>query len=114
MTDKQSDLLRLGVAELRAAYASKRLSPVDVVTAVLDAIEGDTRSINAFCLRDREGALQAARESERRHHSGSAIGPLDGVPVSIKDLANVRGWPTRRGSRATAGEPVAASDSPVA
>ena len=41
----------------------------------------------------------AAEASERRWHDGTPVGPLDGVPTSIKDLILTAGWPTRRGSR---------------
>ena len=42
--------------------------------------------------------MQSARDSEARWQRGAPIGPLDGVPTSIKDLILTRGWPTRRGS----------------
>ena len=48
---------------------------------------------------DRDGALAAARESEERWLRGEAVGRLDGVPVTIKDLILMRGFPTLRGSR---------------
>ena len=43
--------------------------------------------------------MDAARRSERRWLDGTSLGPLDGVPVSIKDLLLTRGWPTLRGSK---------------
>ena len=57
--------------------------------------------INAFCLVDRDGALAAARASERRWHDGKPLSPIDGVPATIKDLMLMRGHPTRRGSHLT-------------
>ena len=44
-------------------------------------------------------AMASAAASEARWRRGEPIGPLDGVPTSIKDLILTRGWPTRRGSR---------------
>ena len=61
-------------------------------------IEKVNPEINAFCLVDADAALASARGSEARWQRGEPIGPLDGVPTSIKDLILTRGWPTRRGS----------------
>ena len=105
--------LALGIAELGQAFRSGTLSPVEVVEALFDEIARDSRDINAFCHLDCNAAIAAARASGERHRAGSALGPLDGIPVSIKDLVNVAGWPTRRGSLACAGEPDAAADSPA-
>jgi aspartyl-tRNA(Asn)/glutamyl-tRNA(Gln) amidotransferase subunit A len=69
------------------------------VAAVLDRIERVDPLINAFCLVAVDEALAAARASERRWHDRTPVGPLDGVPASIKDLILTAGWPTRRGSR---------------
>jgi aspartyl-tRNA(Asn)/glutamyl-tRNA(Gln) amidotransferase subunit A len=57
-------------------------------------------------------ALQAARESTARWAAGAPQGPLDGVPVTIKDLIDIAGLPTRRGSNLTDPAPVA-TDAPV-
>jgi aspartyl-tRNA(Asn)/glutamyl-tRNA(Gln) amidotransferase subunit A len=55
-------------------------------------------TLNAFCIIDRDGALAAAQSSEERWSRGVSQGALDGVPVTIKDLVLMRGFPTRRGS----------------
>jgi aspartyl-tRNA(Asn)/glutamyl-tRNA(Gln) amidotransferase subunit A len=88
----------LTASELLAAYRQRRLSPVEALQALLPGIEAD--EFNAFTLLDAEGALAQARASEARWAAGAPIGALDGVPVAIKDAYPVRGWPTRRGSRA--------------
>jgi Asp-tRNA(Asn)/Glu-tRNA(Gln) amidotransferase A subunit family amidase len=111
MTDR--DILSLGVGALTDAYAKQALSPVETMTALLSAIADDPDGINAFVLIDREAALEAARAAEARWRAGTALGPLDGVPVSVKDLSNVRGWPTQRGSLACAEEPPASADAPA-
>ena len=61
---------------------------------MLERIEKVNPAINAFCLVDADAALASARESEARWQRGEPIGPLDGVPTSIKDLILTRGWPT--------------------
>jgi aspartyl-tRNA(Asn)/glutamyl-tRNA(Gln) amidotransferase subunit A len=80
-------------------YRKRALSPVEVTRLILDRLEALEPKINAFCVVDRDGALAAARESERRWGRGEPAGRLDGVPVTIKDLVLMRGFPTLRGSR---------------
>ena len=94
------------------AYRTGSLSPVAVLEALLSAIQSDTADINAFCWLDTDRALRQASESEARYRAGRPLGPLDGVPVSVKDLVAVQGWPTRRGSNTSADDPVAAIDAP--
>jgi aspartyl-tRNA(Asn)/glutamyl-tRNA(Gln) amidotransferase subunit A len=94
-----SDHATLPAADLLRLYRSKQLSPVEVVEAALARIERFDGDVNAFCLVDGEGALQAARESEARWQAGKPAGLLDGVPATIKDLVLTKGWPTRRGSK---------------
>lgn len=101
------------LATLTRAYATGTCGPEAVLLDLLDQIESDAGGVNAFCLLDRAGAMRAARASQQRYRAGQPLGPLDGVPVSIKDLVNVAGWPTRRGSRASAQEPPAIEDAPV-
>jgi aspartyl-tRNA(Asn)/glutamyl-tRNA(Gln) amidotransferase subunit A len=69
--------------------------------------------VGAFASLDPDAARAAARESERRWLRGEPMGPLDGVPATVKDLILVRGWRPRRGSRTTAGDPPAAEDAPA-
>ena len=84
--------------QLLALYRAKAASPVEATQEVLARIARLNPRLNAFCLVDPEAALQSARDSEARWQRGAPIGPLDGVPTSIKDLILTRGWPTRRGS----------------
>ena len=93
------DLADLSATELLSAYNAKTVSPVQATTAALDRIRRLDGEVNAFCLVDEDAALIQARESEARWFADAPIGPLDGVPTSIKDLLLTRGWPTLRGSR---------------
>jgi aspartyl-tRNA(Asn)/glutamyl-tRNA(Gln) amidotransferase subunit A len=93
------DLLYLSAVELAEAYRSARLSPVEVARAVAARIDATHGPLNAFCHRDHPRALKDAEASEARWREGRPLGPLDGVPVSIKDVALTKGWPTLRGSR---------------
>ena len=98
------DIATTALAECSAStllqlYRSGVASPLDATREILARIERLNPQLNAFCLVDAEAALQSARQSEARWQRGAPMGPLDGVPVSIKDLILTRGWPTRRGSR---------------
>lgn len=95
----RSGIAWLSATELLAAFSSQRLSPVEVTEAVLARIERLDPVLNAYVLVDREGALAAAAAAEARWVTGRPLGPLDGVPLSIKDIVLTRGLPTRRGSR---------------
>lgn len=94
-----SNLADLSATELIELYRAKRASPVDATRACLARIDALNPKLDAFCLVDAEGALQAARASETRWAAAAPLGLLDGVPVSIKDLLLTKGWPTLRGSR---------------
>src|SRR5258708_27625151 len=50
--------------------------------------------------------MTAARASENRWRKGKPLSPIDGVPVSIKELVRVRGWPPSMGSKLTDKAPV--------
>ena len=65
---------------------------------MLERIDKLNPVLNAFCFLAADEALDAARASEFRWHRGKPMGPLDGVPTSIKDLVLTKGWPTLRGS----------------
>jgi len=93
--------------ELAAAIRAKRVSPVEVMEAVLGRLETVNPKLNAFVVVDAEGALAAAREAEAAVVRGEDLGPLHGLPVSVKDLVPVAGMPTRYGSRTSPAEPTA-------
>ena len=90
-------LTRAGVDVLSEGFAEGTLSPVEVTEAVLARTE-ELADLRAFVLVDAARALEQARASEQRWHDGTARGPLDGVPATIKDLSLVTGWPTRKGA----------------
>lgn len=95
----QSDLAECTASELLELYRSRRASPVEAALAVLARIERLNPRLKAFSFVAAEQALASARASEARWLRGAPDGPLDGVPVSIKDLILTRGMPTLRGSR---------------
>jgi aspartyl-tRNA(Asn)/glutamyl-tRNA(Gln) amidotransferase subunit A len=101
----------LTCADLAVAYRRGRLSPVDVARDCFARIERHA-AINAFVVVDSDAALKAAAESQDRWRRGTPLGPIDGVPASIKDNIWAKGLPTRRGSRTSDAAP-AQADSPA-
>ncbi len=99
--------------ELLRNYRSGELSPVEVTQAVLDHIDRWEPHLHATYLLRPEAALAQARGSEARWFNGTPCGPLDGVPVTIKDNLATRGDPTPLGTAAVPLTP-ALEDSPPA
>src|SRR5439155_9400024 len=107
-----SDIAFAPAEALAELYRKKALSPVEAAEILFARIEALQPKLNAFCIVDRDGAMAAARASEARWRKAAPQGPLDGVPVTIKDLVLMRGFPTRRGSHLV--EPVPdAEDAPA-
>ncbi len=106
-------LLRLSAVELAQLYRQRDLSPVEVIRAVLARSVQRQADLNAFAFLDAEGALAAARVAEQRFQKGEPLGALDGIPISVKDLLDVRGVVTRYGSLSTVTSKPAESDAPA-
>ncbi|MBE9552410.1 MAG: amidase, partial [Proteobacteria bacterium] len=100
------------VNELGELYRRKELSPRSTVKVALDRIDAFNETVNAFRFVDREGAEKAAAESEARWMKGEPLGPLDGVPASVKDILWVKGWTTTYGSLVLADKTPATEDAP--
>ena len=87
-------------AALRQAYADKGLTPVDVLEAIgqrIDAEDFGEATFSPFCCLDLERANQAAEESMQRYRRGEPLGPLDGIPVPVKDQYLMKGLATKAG-----------------
>ena len=107
-----SDLAQASAAGLSALYRSKAASPVEALKAVLARAEAVNPRINALTLIDAEPAMAAARASEARWAKGDPLSPLDGVPVTVKELIRTKGWPQTMGSKLTDKTP-ATEDAPA-
>lgn len=90
----------LTAVEVREAFRSKRLSPVELTKAVLERIDQHNQRYNAYCLVDAESAIAQAKASEERWIHAEPRSVLDGMPIAIKDLILTQDWPTLRGSLA--------------
>lgn len=87
------------ITEAAPLIRAGRLSPVDLATAALAAIEKDNRRLNVFLTVTAEAAQEAARRAELEIRRGQYRGPLHGIPISLKDLFWTRGVRTTAGSR---------------
>jgi len=99
--------------DLAAAIRRRDLRAIEVADAYLARIDRLDPQLNAFCHRaddEVRAAAAAADEVVDRADADDRLPPFLGVPIPIKDLANVAGWPTTLGSAATSREPVAAHD----
>src|SRR5688572_27678108 len=109
---RSNDLVSKTATELAQLYRRRELSPLELTRALLCWIARHEPAVNAFAKLDEDGALLAAARSEQRFATGAPLGELDGIPISIKDLIDVRDLPTRKGSRTTPGA-AAEQDAPV-
>jgi Asp-tRNA(Asn)/Glu-tRNA(Gln) amidotransferase A subunit family amidase len=85
--------------ELAARIRKKEISPVELAEATLARIEAVNPKLNAFCLVTADVARAAAREAEIAVMKGEPLGPLHGIPFSVKDVLYTRGIRTTGGSR---------------
>ncbi|HEY3216479.1 MAG TPA: amidase, partial [Candidatus Eisenbacteria bacterium] len=98
MSDNR-DLCFIPASELVRLYRARKASPLEVMQAVLARIDAVNPAVNAYVTIARESALAAARAATRAlGRRGSALPPLHGVPVSIKDLTATQGIRTTSGS----------------
>jgi aspartyl-tRNA(Asn)/glutamyl-tRNA(Gln) amidotransferase subunit A len=96
MTDGEE--LPSSLTDLARAYSERRLSPVEVVGALLERIEGADGELNSFITVLPERALEEATRAEQEILGGDYRGPLHGVPVGLKDLIYTEGVRTTMGS----------------
>ncbi|HEY4843987.1 MAG TPA: amidase [Terriglobales bacterium] len=107
-----TSLTFLSATEIAAAIRSKEVSPVEVARAHLAGIERLNPRLNAFVDYQPEVVLAQARAAEAAIMRGEVVGPLHGVPLSIKSAIDVAGHRCEAGSRLREGY-VAAADAPL-
>ncbi|MCJ2184242.1 amidase [Novosphingobium sp. 1949] len=111
MTEQLADL---SGAELSAAFASGALSPLEVMKQVLARVERLEPQLCATWGLDAEKALDGARVSEARWRAGTPLGPLDGIPVTLKELIATEGMAKPVGTAAADMTPQTADAPPAA
>jgi Asp-tRNA(Asn)/Glu-tRNA(Gln) amidotransferase A subunit family amidase len=115
MTARREDGLHaLSAAGLALGYAQRHFSPTEVTQAVLAHMARWEPHIHATWAADPEGALAQAAASTARWQQGAPLGPLDGVPVTIKENIATRGLPMPLGTAATELRPAAEDAPPTA
>ena len=108
-----NDLCFASAVDLSRRIRRKDLSPVEVAESLLQRIGELDPRVNAFSLLAPDSVLDMARRAEREVMAGTPLEPLHGVPVTIKDLHELEGYPFEQGSRTKAGT-IADTDCPVA
>ncbi|WP_046866097.1 amidase [Microvirga massiliensis] len=86
------------ITEISAAIDQGLVSPVELTQASIERAEASSSDYNAFTLLAQDRALRLARAAEERARAGARLGDLDGIPIAIKDMVDVRGLPTSNGS----------------
>ncbi len=85
--------------DYQAAYREGRTTPSEVAERFLEAVKELNPRLHAFIAVDAEDLLRQAKASTERWQKGEPLGPLDGVPVAIKDELDLAGYPTTAGTR---------------
>lgn len=93
------DLAFATIAELAPRLAAKEISPVEVTDVMLARIERYDPALNSYITVTADSARHAARAAEAAIMAGHHLGPLQGIPVALKDLYATRGVATTYGSR---------------
>jgi aspartyl-tRNA(Asn)/glutamyl-tRNA(Gln) amidotransferase subunit A len=93
-----SEYAYTSAADLAELIRNKKLSPVEVTEAALRRAEASQPVLNAFITICRDEAMTAAKMAEDAVMQGEAVGPLHGVPLTVKDLVNTKGVRTTFGS----------------
>jgi Asp-tRNA(Asn)/Glu-tRNA(Gln) amidotransferase A subunit family amidase len=86
------------IAEVISSIKSRKISPTQVVDATLERIAKCEPQLHCFAHLDSEGARKQARAADMAITRGDHLGPLHGVPVTIKSNIDVAGWPCSAGS----------------
>jgi aspartyl-tRNA(Asn)/glutamyl-tRNA(Gln) amidotransferase subunit A len=89
----------LTIRQVGERLRRRELSPVELTTTILDRAEHLQGPLNAFITIAREQALEQARRAETALLAGDDLGPLHGVPISLKDLYQTAGVKTTGGSK---------------
>lgn len=97
----------------RLPFFGDHVSSEELVRACLENIEHCEEQVRAWVVIDRDGALAQAKRCDEETQSGRGGGFVHGMPLGIKDIVDVAGFPTRAGSPMLEGAAVAETDSPL-
>lgn len=108
-----TDIVRRTAHELAQLYASGAVSPRQTIADIVNQISDHNADRNAFCFFDLDSVIQQAMASQQRWQQQQPLSAVDGIPVAVKDLLHVKGWPTLKGSLAIDPNHLELQDSPV-
>ena len=94
-----SDLHFKTISELAAMLAAGQTTSVAITQAVIDRTAAVDGQVRAFLSSDADDALAQAQDSDQRRAAGEVLGPLDGIPIGIKDTLAVKDQPLRCASK---------------
>ena len=103
----------LTAVDALARFGEGSLSPETLIDDCLARITRDNPKVNAFTCVNEVEARRLAAESAQRWQAGTPLGPLDGIPVTIKDLTLTKDLPTRLGSTTTSPDGPWEVDAPI-
>src|SRR6476619_3795374 len=112
--DEITSLHDLSATDLIAGYRAKQFSPSEVLEEVIEHVAAWEPHIKALYLYDPDSARAAAKTSTDRWQKGEPTGPLDGVPVTIKDNIATKGVPVPLGAASVKHVPVEKDAPPAA
>ena len=101
------------IAELATQIRDGDITPAQLVQRYLDRIAESDPAVDAWILVDEEGAMATAEQLGTEAAAGEFRGPLHGIPIGIKDVIDVAGWPTRCNSVARRNAPPATADAEI-
>ena len=91
------DLVFSSAVDLAAAIDARKISAVEALDAHLSQIDAHNKAVNAVISLDREGARSQAKKADAALARGEALGPLHGVPFTLKDMHETAGMKTTVG-----------------
>ncbi len=112
--DAVTSLHDLSATDLIAGFKGRQFSPAEVLEDVLSHVAAWEPHIKALYAFDPDGARAVAKASTERWHKGEPMGPLDGVPATIKDNIATKGMPVPLGAASVKQVPAAADAPPAA
>lgn len=92
------NILKMSIYELQHVIKNKTCSPVEITKSILKEIDEKNKQINAFITVLHDSAIEKAIKAEEDVIKGNFKGPLHGVPISLKDIINLRTTKTTCGS----------------
>jgi len=101
------------LTQAAARIADRSLTPLELLERSLEQIARFDEQIHAWVFVDKEGARREAKMLGREAKRGQFRGPLHGIPIGVKDIVDVAGWPTRAGSPLWEDRALPEDDAPI-